>query len=57
MSSGKNPLDWQKSQSGLKISKQSLYNRVEEKHNKEVERFLKKTERRTGKHIERDWDD
>jgi hypothetical protein len=57
MTGGKNPRDWQKSDSSKKLSKQSLFDRQNEKHNRSVEVFIKKYEKKIGKNIERDWND
>jgi hypothetical protein len=54
---GRNPLDWNRSHKQKKISEQGLSDREEEKHNRSVERFLEKIEKRSGKKIERDWND
>jgi hypothetical protein len=33
------------------------YEKMEEKHNRAVEKFLQKTEKKFGKKIDRDWND
>lgn len=46
--------DWTRA---IKRPDQYAFEKMEEKHNREVEKFLKNREKRTGKKIERDWND
>lgn len=55
--SGRASLDWQNSDLRKKLSQQSLFDKATEKHDREVEKFLAKAEKKLGKTIERDWND
>lgn len=54
---GRSSLDWQNAGMRTKLSMQNLFDRNAERHDREVEKFLARKEKKLGKSIERDWDD